>query len=79
MTMLKARMVLAIVAVLVLPNWVQAKAAKPALEVVVLGSGGPRTFGRASQATWWLWMGSLGFWWMRDRERLFEWENWNWT
>ncbi len=33
-----------------LPSSVQAKAAKPALEVVVLGSGGPRAFGRAGSS-----------------------------
>jgi ribonuclease BN (tRNA processing enzyme) len=41
---------LAVVAVISFPTYVRAAPAKPALEVVVLGSGGPRPFGRAGSS-----------------------------
>ena len=44
---MKALLVLSVIALLLFPACVQANPAKPALEVVVLGSGGPRPFGRA--------------------------------
>jgi ribonuclease BN (tRNA processing enzyme) len=40
----------AVAAVLFLPSCLRATPAKPALEVVVLGSGGPRPFGRAGSS-----------------------------
>jgi ribonuclease BN (tRNA processing enzyme) len=46
----KTLIVLAVALGLLLPVCVQAIAAKPALEVVVLGSGGPRAFGRAGSS-----------------------------
>ncbi len=48
--MTKAMMVLAIAAMLISPSCVEAVPAKAALEVVVLGSGGPRAFGRAGSS-----------------------------
>ena len=47
---MKTLMVLAVAAVALFPTCLQANAAKPALEVVVLGSGGPRAFGRAGSS-----------------------------
>ena len=47
---MKTLMLLAVAAVLVFPACLQANPAKPALEVVVLGSGGPRAFGRAGSS-----------------------------
>ena len=47
---MKALLVLAAIALLLFPARVQANPAKPALEVVVLGSGGPRPFGRAGSS-----------------------------
>src|SRR3974377_2210924 len=44
---MKALMAIALVVVVLFPAYVRAAPAKPALEVVVLGSGGPRPFGRA--------------------------------
>jgi ribonuclease BN (tRNA processing enzyme) len=44
---MKRMMLLALVFVVFVPSALQANPAKPALEVVVLGSGGPRAFGRA--------------------------------
>jgi ribonuclease BN (tRNA processing enzyme) len=44
------KMVLALLVVGVLPICLEAKAEKPKLEVVVLGSGGPRAFGRAGSS-----------------------------
>lgn len=43
-------MMLTIAATFVSPSCVRAGAAKPALDVVVLGSGGPRAFGRAGSS-----------------------------
>src|ERR1700722_7009305 len=43
-------MVLAVAVVVLFPTSVPAASAKPALEVVVLGSGGPRAFGRAGSS-----------------------------
>lgn len=47
---MKALMVLALTVVFLFPACVQANPAKPGLEVVVLGSGGPRAFGRAGSS-----------------------------
>jgi ribonuclease BN (tRNA processing enzyme) len=47
---MKALMVLAVAVLLLFPACLQANPAKPALEVVVLGSGGPRAFGRAGSS-----------------------------
>ncbi len=47
---MKTLIVLALAVVFLLPASVQANPAKPALEVVVLGSGGPRAFGRAGSS-----------------------------
>jgi ribonuclease BN (tRNA processing enzyme) len=47
---MKTLIVLALAVVFLLPACVQANPAKPALEVVVLGSGGPRAFGRAGSS-----------------------------
>jgi ribonuclease BN (tRNA processing enzyme) len=47
---MKTLTVLAVTVVLLFPLCLQAKPAKPALEVVVLGSGGPRAFGRAGSS-----------------------------
>ena len=44
------RMILVLAVVVLLPTCVHASPAKPALEVVVLGSGGPRAFGRAGSS-----------------------------
>src|SRR5208282_6720523 len=41
---------LGVAAFLIFPTCLRANPAKPALEVVVLGSGGPRTFGRAGSS-----------------------------
>ena len=49
-TNMQAMTVVAIAAALVSPNCVQAVPAKAGLEVVVLGSGGPRAFGRAGSS-----------------------------
>jgi ribonuclease BN (tRNA processing enzyme) len=47
---MKTLMVLAVAVVLLFPARLQAHPAKPTLEVVVLGSGGPRAFGRAGSS-----------------------------
>ncbi len=47
---MKRLMALAVAFVLLFPAWLRAAPAKPALEVVVLGSGGPRAFGRAGSS-----------------------------
>jgi ribonuclease BN (tRNA processing enzyme) len=47
---MKKLMVLAAAGVALFPNCLRAVPAKPALEVVVLGSGGPRAFGRAGSS-----------------------------
>ncbi len=47
---MKMLMVVAMAVVLLFPARLQANSAKPALEVVVLGSGGPRAFGRAGSS-----------------------------
>src|SRR6201988_2601340 len=47
---MKALMILAVVVVLLIPAGLHASPAKSALEVVVLGSGGPRAFGRAGSS-----------------------------
>jgi ribonuclease BN (tRNA processing enzyme) len=47
---MKTLMLLAVAVVLSFPTCVRATPAKPALEVVVLGSGGPRAFGRAGSS-----------------------------
>src|ERR1700682_6040864 len=44
---MKTLTVLAVTLVVLFPNCLRAAPAKPALEVAVLGSGGPRAFGRA--------------------------------
>jgi ribonuclease BN (tRNA processing enzyme) len=47
---MKKRMVVAVAVALLLPTYLWAMPAKPALEVVVLGSGGPRAFGKAGSS-----------------------------
>src|SRR6201984_1088160 len=47
---MKALIMLALAVLLLFPSCLQASPAKPALEVVVLGSGGPRAFGRAGSS-----------------------------
>src|ERR1700740_1506631 len=47
---MKTLMVLGGAVLLLFPSCLQASPAKPALEVVVLGSGGPRAFGRAGSS-----------------------------
>jgi len=47
---MKTLTVVALAVVLLFPVTLQAGSAKPALEVVVLGSGGPRAFGRAGSS-----------------------------
>src|SRR5271169_6047410 len=47
---MKTLMALAVAVVVLLPSCLRAAPAKPALEVVVLGSGGPRPFGRAGSS-----------------------------
>ena len=47
---MKTLMALAAAVVVLFPTCLQATPAKPALEVVVLGSGGPRAFGRAGSS-----------------------------
>jgi ribonuclease BN (tRNA processing enzyme) len=47
---MKMLMALVVAAAVLLPTCLQAAPAKPALEVVVLGSGGPRAFGRAGSS-----------------------------
>jgi ribonuclease BN (tRNA processing enzyme) len=47
---MKTLMALAVAVVVLFPIGVRAASAKPALEVVVLGSGGPRAFGRAGSS-----------------------------
>jgi ribonuclease BN (tRNA processing enzyme) len=47
---MKTPLALAVVAVLLFPSALLTAPAKPALEVVVLGSGGPRPFGRAGSS-----------------------------
>ena len=47
---MKTLMVLALAVVLLFPARLQASPAKSRLEVVVLGSGGPRAFGRAGSS-----------------------------
>ena len=47
---MKTLMALVLVVVVLFPAYVRAATAKPALEVVVLGSGGPRPFGRAGSS-----------------------------
>jgi ribonuclease BN (tRNA processing enzyme) len=46
----KTFLVLAVAVVVLFPSCLRATPAKPALEVVVLGSGGPRAFGRAGSS-----------------------------
>ena len=47
---MKTLMVLAVTVVVLFSTCLQASPAKPALEIVVLGSGGPRAFGRAGSS-----------------------------
>jgi ribonuclease BN (tRNA processing enzyme) len=47
---MKMLMTLAVAVLALLPAWLRATPAKPTLEVVVLGSGGPRAFGRAGSS-----------------------------
>jgi hypothetical protein len=47
---MKTLLVLALAVVVLFPAGLQATPAKPALEVVVLGSGGPRAFGRGGSS-----------------------------
>jgi ribonuclease BN (tRNA processing enzyme) len=47
---MKTLMLVAIAVVVLFPSGVRAAPVKPALEVVVLGSGGPRAFGRAGSS-----------------------------
>jgi ribonuclease BN (tRNA processing enzyme) len=47
---MKTLTVLAVTLVVLFPNCLRAAPAKPALEVAVLGSGGPRAFGRAGSS-----------------------------
>ena len=47
---MKTLMRLAVAFLVLFPTWLRAAPAKPALEVVVLGSGGPRAFGRAGSS-----------------------------
>jgi ribonuclease BN (tRNA processing enzyme) len=47
---MKALMALAVAVVLLLSTYLRANPTKPSLEVVVLGSGGPRAFGRAGSS-----------------------------
>ena len=47
---MKALMTLAVAVLPLFPSCLRANLAKPALEVVVLGSGGPRAFGRAGSS-----------------------------
>jgi ribonuclease BN (tRNA processing enzyme) len=47
---MKTLMTLAVAVLALLPAWLRATPAKPTLEVVVLGSGGPRAFGRAGSS-----------------------------
>jgi ribonuclease BN (tRNA processing enzyme) len=47
---MKTLMALAVAVVVLFPTCLRATPAKPALEVVVLGSGGPRAFGRAGSS-----------------------------
>src|SRR5258708_796315 len=47
---MKTLLVLALAAAGLFPAWLWATPAKPALEVVVLGSGGPRPFGRGGSS-----------------------------
>jgi len=47
---MKTLMILAVAIVVLFPACLRATPAKPALEVVVLGSGGPRAFGRAGSS-----------------------------
>src|ERR1700692_1514352 len=47
---MKTLMTLAIAVVVLFPSCLRAVPAKPALEIVVLGSGGPRAFGRAGSS-----------------------------
>ncbi len=47
---MKTLMTLAVAVVVLFPTCLRATPAKPALEVVVLGSGGPRPFGRAGSS-----------------------------
>jgi len=47
---MKTMMALAVTVVALFPSCLQATPGKPALEVVVLGSGGPRAFGRAGSS-----------------------------
>lgn len=47
---MKRMMLLTLVFAIFVPSALQANPAKPALEVVVLGSGGPRSFGRAGSS-----------------------------
>lgn len=47
---MKTLMALAVAVVVLYPTCLRAAPAKPALEVVVLGSGGPRAFGRAGSS-----------------------------
>ena len=47
---MKSLMVLALAVLALFPSCLRANPAKPALEVVVLGSGGPRAFGRAGSS-----------------------------
>jgi ribonuclease BN (tRNA processing enzyme) len=48
--MMKTFVVIALLAILVFPAALRATPPKPAMEVVVLGSGGPRAFGRAGSS-----------------------------
>src|SRR5271165_1699939 len=47
---MKTLMAIAVAVVVLFPACLRAAPDKPALEVVVLGSGGPRTFGRAGSS-----------------------------
>lgn len=47
---MKIPMIFAVAILILLPCWLQAETTNPSMEVVVLGSGGPRAFGRAGSS-----------------------------
>ena len=74
---MKTLMVLALAVVLLFQARLQASPSKSKLEVVVLGSGGPRAFGRAGSSYIVAIEGTpRASWWMPDRERSFGLESW---
>ncbi len=70
--------ILLIAVVVLLPSCMWATPAKPAFEVVVLGSGGPARSAGAAQATSWLSTAHRGFCSMLDSERSCALENCAW-